>query len=64
MSFGLRDLNKLEMQEYVMTFFPAIKSLIHTDVCSYWVCEKSDGVRVLLFISTDITTKVQTVYLV
>lgn len=42
MSFGLRDLDKLETQDY-------------------WVCEKSDGVRVLLFINT---TNAQTVYLI
>lgn len=31
--------------------------------CSYWVAEKSDGVRVLLFVHTDLQTKEQAVYL-
>lgn len=33
-------------------------------VCSYWVCEKSDGIRVLLFVQTDLKTKDQAIYLV
>lgn len=31
---------------------------------SFWVCEKSDGVRVLLFVQTDLTTSDQAVYFV
>lgn len=31
---------------------------------SYWVCEKSDGVRVLMFIHTNLETKAQAVYIV
>jgi hypothetical protein len=31
---------------------------------SYWVCEKSDGVRVLLFILTILETNEQSVYIV
>lgn len=31
---------------------------------SFWVCEKSDGVRVLLFIYTDLETNDQVVFLV
>ncbi|KAI0093972.1 mRNA capping enzyme, catalytic domain-containing protein [Irpex rosettiformis] len=30
----------------------------------YWVCEKSDGVRVLLLVQTDSQTKAQSVYLI
>ncbi|KAJ7271943.1 mRNA capping enzyme, catalytic domain-containing protein [Mycena haematopus] len=30
----------------------------------FWVCEKSDGVRVLLLVHTDINTRTQTVYLI
>ncbi|KAF8643837.1 hypothetical protein AX16_008854 [Volvariella volvacea WC 439] len=30
----------------------------------FWVCEKSDGVRVLLFVNTDLNTGVQNVYLI
>lgn len=30
----------------------------------YWVCEKSDGIRVLLFVQTDLKTKDQAVYLI
>ncbi|OBZ69095.1 mRNA-capping enzyme subunit alpha [Grifola frondosa] len=44
-SFGLKDLDKLEAQDY-------------------WVCEKSDGVRVLLFVQTDIHTMDQMVYII
>lgn len=32
--------------------------------CSYWVTEKSDGVRVLLLVHTDTSTNDQMVYLV
>lgn len=31
---------------------------------SFWVAEKSDGVRVLLFVFTDINTMDQTVFIV
>ena len=31
---------------------------------SYWVCEKSDGVRVLLLVQTDNETQEQAVYIV
>lgn len=31
---------------------------------SFWVCEKSDGIRVLLFIHTDLETNDQAVFLV
>ncbi|KIP12277.1 hypothetical protein PHLGIDRAFT_32906 [Phlebiopsis gigantea 11061_1 CR5-6] len=44
-SFGARDLEKLESQDY-------------------WVTEKSDGVRVLLFVHTSLQTKDQAVYLI
>ncbi|KAF9500516.1 mRNA capping enzyme [Pleurotus eryngii] len=44
-SFGMRDLMKLERQDY-------------------WVCEKSDGVRVLMLIQTDLQTGDQMVYLI
>ncbi|KAI0705866.1 mRNA capping enzyme, catalytic domain-containing protein [Cytidiella melzeri] len=30
----------------------------------YWVCEKSDGLRVLLLVQTDLQTKAQSVYLI
>ena len=33
-------------------------------VYSYWVCEKSDGIRVLLLVYTDMQTEAQSVYLV
>ncbi|GJE90746.1 mRNA capping enzyme [Phanerochaete sordida] len=44
-SFGTRDLEKLENQDY-------------------WVCEKSDGVRVLLFVQTDLKSREQAVFLI
>ena len=31
---------------------------------SYWVTEKSDGIRVLLFVHTSLQTKEQNIYLV
>jgi mRNA guanylyltransferase len=62
MSFGVRDLDKLEAQEYVIEIL--CSSQMSECVSSYWVCEKSDGVRVLLFINTIISTKAQIVYLV
>ena len=31
---------------------------------SFWVAEKSDGVRVLLFVFTDVNTMDQTVFIV
>jgi hypothetical protein len=33
-------------------------------LASYWVCEKSDGIRVLFFLQTDLTSGTQAVYLV
>ncbi|KAF8891311.1 mRNA capping enzyme [Infundibulicybe gibba] len=44
-SFGRRDLEKLERQDF-------------------WVCEKSDGIRVLLLVHTDLPSKTQTIYLI
>ncbi|KAF8163615.1 mRNA capping enzyme [Crassisporium funariophilum] len=44
-SFGVRDLAKLENQDY-------------------WVCEKSDGIRVLFLVVTDWETKDQSVFII
>ncbi|KAI6099909.1 mRNA capping enzyme [Pisolithus croceorrhizus] len=46
---------------------PISFSLSHLDELEkkdYWVCEKSDGVRVLFFLQTDPTTGSQVVYLI
>ncbi|TFY57978.1 hypothetical protein EVJ58_g6686 [Rhodofomes roseus] len=42
----------------------AMPDLQKLDTKDYWVCEKSDGVRVLLFVYTDITTSEQMVFLI
>jgi hypothetical protein len=44
--------------------FAVFKGLTVAGCYSFWVCEKSDGIRVLLFVNTIITTNAQTVYLV
>ncbi|KAF8809031.1 mRNA guanylyltransferase [Phlegmacium glaucopus] len=44
-SFGVKDLTKLENQDY-------------------WVCEKSDGIRVLFLVATDLQTKAQRTYII
>ncbi|KAJ7276085.1 mRNA capping enzyme, catalytic domain-containing protein [Mycena haematopus] len=38
--------------------------LVKLETQDFWVCEKSDGVRVLLLVHTDINTRTQTVYLI
>ena len=63
-SFGVRDLAKLESHEFV--FYWAFARPL-TDACSfisYWVCEKSDGIRVLFLVVTDLETKDQSTYIV
>ena len=42
------------------------RAVLTVDVAllSYWVCEKSDGIRVLMLVQTDLQTKDQTIYLV
>ncbi|EKM55158.1 uncharacterized protein PHACADRAFT_120236 [Phanerochaete carnosa HHB-10118-sp] len=40
------------------------KDLVKLENQDYWVCEKSDGIRVLLFVQTDLRTKDQGVYLI
>jgi len=42
----------------------AVDDLQKLDTKDYWVCEKSDGVRVLLFIYKDTQTNDQMVFLV
>ncbi|KDR73643.1 hypothetical protein GALMADRAFT_72172 [Galerina marginata CBS 339.88] len=44
-SFGTRDLAKLETQDY-------------------WVCEKSDGIRVLFLVATNLDNNDQTTYII
>jgi hypothetical protein len=63
-SFGSSDLNKLEQLECVLLNALASLTLSLIAPCrnSYWVCEKSDGIRVLFFIQTDHTG--QTTYIV
>ncbi len=60
-SFATDDLDKLEQQEYVSFTPRPPNSSFHA---SFWVCEKSDGIRVLLFVFTDNNTKDQMSYLV
>jgi len=60
-SFGVKDLAKLESQEYV---FSSEKSAARLTTRSYWVCEKSDGIRVLFLIATNVETLEQDAYLV
>lgn len=58
-SFGTRDLLKLENQEWVILTGTTDAELLSD---SFWVCEKSDGIRVLLLIL--FTQGVQKVFLV
>ncbi|KAJ7343323.1 mRNA capping enzyme, catalytic domain-containing protein [Mycena albidolilacea] len=44
-------------------------SFLKTDLAKletqdFWVCEKSDGIRVLLFVNTNVETRAQNVYLI
>ncbi|KAF5358486.1 hypothetical protein D9756_001340 [Leucocoprinus leucothites] len=41
-----------------------VSRLCHTDPDRFWVCEKSDGVRVLLFVLTDPGTGEQTTFII
>ncbi|KAJ7709742.1 mRNA capping enzyme, catalytic domain-containing protein [Mycena rosella] len=61
-SFAQGDLAKLESQECVIL---AVSVLIQAKTFpSFWVCEKSDGMRVLLLVHTDTNAGSQTVYLI
>ena len=61
-SFSTKDLERLENEECVSCDPPHI---LHSCVCfSYWVCEKSDGVRVLLVVLTNLDTSEQMVCIV
>ena len=61
-SFVTKDLEKLETQEYVKW---CNYSHVFTIVfLSYWVCEKSDGIRVLLLVATEQGSGGQSVYIV
>ncbi|KAJ7775028.1 mRNA capping enzyme, catalytic domain-containing protein [Mycena metata] len=42
----------------------AKSDLVKLESQDFWVCEKSDGLRVLLFVNTDPTSRSQTVYLI
>lgn len=59
-SFGKKDIEKLESLEYVAPLFRLTWPFTATS--SYWVCEKSDGIRVLFLIQTDL--KDQMVFIV
>lgn len=48
----------------VRSNIPAAFESFLTCRASFWVCEKSDGVRVLLYIQTNLQTKEQDVFLV
>lgn len=66
-SFSAKDLEKLEKQEYAVPQRRAFRlelNGVYAIRCSFWVAEKSDGIRVLLFVHTDINTMDQMVYLV
>jgi hypothetical protein len=60
-SFTNKDLDKLEKNEYVW-FIQFLETTYLVARVSFWVCEKSDGVRVLFLICT--TGADQAVYLV
>ena len=59
-SFSLDHLNELEKKECVAL---SPSRCLADSPSSYWVCEKSDGIRVLFFLQTDPTGS-QAVYLV
>ncbi|KAG6829641.1 hypothetical protein H0H92_003974 [Tricholoma furcatifolium] len=61
-SFGIRDLDKLESAECVLCIDGDSAWSLYRD--SYWVCEKSDGVRVLFLINTNLVTGEQALYLI
>lgn len=70
-SFGVKDLAKLETQEYVLGLFYrpftnlcGVSSFTIFFLLSYWVCEKSDGVRVLFLVKTDLNSNAQETYIV
>ncbi|EGO21029.1 hypothetical protein SERLADRAFT_475657 [Serpula lacrymans var. lacrymans S7.9] len=41
-----------------------MKDLGKLEAQDYWVCEKSDGVRVLFLVQTDLSSNTQTIYLI
>lgn len=60
-SFSVQDLDKLENQECV---YLRTMHLSSSYSLSFWVCEKSDGVRVLFLIVINFETEDQDVFLV
>lgn len=65
-SFGVHDLDKLENQECVLCQCHPLNLIDNPPArpLSFWVCEKSDGIRVLFLIVTDSETRAQNIFLV